>query len=345
MWRCVTLSQWATENPTINPFANCENISALGGAQMYWDELRYRYDNRDLYNPDRFVAAVERLFTYNRYKYQRLLATTTANYDMFENYKLQKAGSEITTYNENKTKTGTDTRTLNLQDQRTDNLTENKTDTPRVEVTQTNTPTLKTKETVTPTVKEEEVVTPTVKTKEIATPGVSTTTTVTPEGFTDEISRTTFDSSTYNAVEKTVHSAGLQGSTTVTPTGSDTKTTEVLSGNTTTVKEQKSGNIITENEYVSGTDTTVTSKTGTDTSVKTNTGTETTAKTGTDTLGHNTTDAHTGTESLGFNDRVDSGHMYREPQNAITDERRIALFTILNIILGDVEAATLLSVY
>ena len=345
MWRCVTLSQWATENPTINPFANCENIVALGGAQMYWDELRYRYDNRDLYNPDRFVASIERLFNYNRYKYQRLLATTTANYDMFENYKLQKAGTETTTYNENKTKTGTDTRTLNLQDQRTDNLTENKTDTPRVEVTQTNTPTLKTKETVTPTVKEEEVVTPTVKTKETATPGVSTTTTVTPEGFTDEISRTTFDSSTYNAVEKTVHSAGLQGSTTVTPTGSDTKTTEVLSGNTTTVKEQKSGNIITENEYVSGTDTTVTSKTGTDTTVKTNTGTETTAKTGTDTLGHNTTDAHTGTESLGFNDRVDSGHMYREPQNAISDERRVALFTILNIILSDVEAATLLSVY
>ena len=345
MWQCKSLKQWATENPTINPFTNCENISNLGGAQLYWDELRYRYDERVLYNPDRFVASIERLFDYNKYKYQRLLATTTANYDMFENYKLQKDGTETTTYNENKTKTGSDTRTLNLTDQRTDNLSENITDTPRVETTVTNTPTLKTKETVTPTVKEEEVVTPTVKTKETSTPGVSTTTTITPEGYTDEVSRTTFDSATYNAVEKNVHTAGVSGSTTVTPTGSDTKTTEVLSGNTTTVKEQKSGNIITENEYVSGTDTTVTSKTGTDSRAKTNTGTETTTKTGTDTLGHNTNDAHTGTESLGFNNRVDSGHMYREPQNALADERRIAIFTILNIILDDVESSTLLSVY
>lgn len=345
MWRCKTLKQWATENPTINPFENCENITSLGGAQLYWDELRYRYDERTLYNPDRFVAAIERLFDYNYYKYQRLLATTTANYDMFENYKLQKDGTETTTYDTSKTKTGTDTRTLNLQDQRTDNLTENKTDTPRVETTTTNTPTFKTRETITPTVKEEEVVTPTVKSKETMTPGVSTTTTSTPESYTDETSRTTYDSATYNAVQKNVHSAGTAGSTTVTPTGVDTKTTEVLSGNTTTVREQKSGSIVTDTEFLSGTDATVVSKTGIDTSVKTNTGTETTAKTGTDALAHNTTDAHTGTESLGFNNRVDSGHMYREPQNAISDERRIAIFTILNIILGDVEAATLLSVY
>lgn len=345
MWRCVTLEQWARENPTINPFENCSNIENLGGAQLYWDELRYRYDQRDLYNPDRFVSAIERLFDYNRYKYQRLLATTTAQYNMFDNYKLEKNGTETTTYNTSKTKTGSDTRTLNLQDQRTDNLAENKTNTPRVETTVTNTPTLKTRETITPTVKEQEVVTPTVKTKEIMTPGVSTTTTSTPESYTDETSRTTFDSAAYNAVQKNVHTAGTAGSTTTTPTGTDTKTTEVLSGNTTTVREQKSGTIVTDTEFVSGTDSTVTSKTGTDTSITTNTGTETTAKTGTDALAHNTTDAHTGTEALGFTNRVDSGYMYREPQNAISDERKIAIFAILNIILGDVEAATLLSVY
>lgn len=345
MWQCKSLRKWAEENPDVNPFAECYNIENLGGAEMYWEELQYRYDERTLYNPVRFVKTLERLFDYNKYKYQRLLATTTAQYDMFENYKLQKAGTETTTFNTSKSKTGTDTRTLNISDLRTDNLSESRTDTPRVEKTETTTPTLKTKETVTPTVKEIETVVPTVKTKETSTPGVSTTTSVTPEGYTDEISRTTYDSAAYNAVEKTVHSAGLSGSTTVTPSGIDTKTTEVLSGNTETTREQKSGNVITENEVISGNTTVVTSTTGQDTSSKTNTGTQTNAKTGTDTMGYNSSDAHTGTEALGFSDRVDSGHMYREPQNAIDDERRIAMFAILNIIMADVEAVALLSVY
>ena len=62
-------------------------------------------------------------------------------------------------------------------------------------------------------------------------------------------------------------------------------------------------------------------------------------------MGYNSTDTHTGTDSLGFSDRTDSGYMYREPQNAIKDERSIAYFAILNVILEDVERVTLLSVY
>lgn len=344
-WICISLNKWAEDNPDVNPFENCAQISQLGGADLYWQELLYRYGERTVYNPDRFVGALERLFEYNRYKYKRLLDTTTAVYPVFDNYKLAKSGTETTTHNTSKAKTGTDTHTLNLSDARTDNLNENVTETPRVETTETNTPNVKTKETVTPTVKEIETVKPTVKTKETSTPGVSTTTSITPESYVDETSRTTFDSLNYNAVQKTSHTASTAGSTTVTPTGHDEKITEVVSGDTETTREQKSGTIVTELERISGEDTKVTSKTGTDTTVKTNTGTQTTLKTGTDTMGYNSTDTHTGTDSLGFSDRTDSGYMYREPQNAIKDERSVAYFAILNVILEDVERVTLLSVY
>lgn len=344
-WVCISLNKWAEDHPNVNPFENCAQIDTLGGKDLYWSELLYRYGERTVYNPDKFVLALKRLFEYNRYKYKRLLDTTTAIYPVFDNYKLAKSGTETTTHNTSKTKTGTDTRTLNLTDQRTDNLSESETSTPRVETTETFTPNTKLKETVTPTVKEEETVTPTVKTKETSTPGVSTTVSSTPESYTDETSRTTYDDSAYNAVQKLSHTAGAAGSTTTTPTGHDEKISEVVSGNTKTVREQKSGTVITETERISGDDTKVTSKTGTDSIAKTNTGTQTTTKTGTDTMGYNSTDAHTGTDSLGFSDRADTGYMYREPQNAIKDERSVAYFAILNVIMEDVERVTLLSVY
>lgn len=346
MLKNKTLKEWKTENPNVNPFSGCHNITALGGADLYWEEFAYRYGDREIFNVDNFVRAVERVFLYNKYKYERLLATTIASYDMFTNYKVVKEGTETTTYNTTDAHTGTDTIIPNLQNQRTDNLTEGTTSTPGVSETITETPTLKTKETVTPTVKSKETVTPTVKTRETEVKGTTTTTTVTPEGYTDEISRTTFDSATFNPVEKKVHTAGVNGTTTVTPSGSgDTKTTEVLSGDTQKVNEIVSGNTITEYEAVSGNTQTVKTKIGSDTTSKTNTGTSTLSKTGTETTQYNSNKNKTGTESLGFSGRIDSGYMYREPQNAIKDEREIALFAVLDDVLSDVERATLLSIY
>lgn len=340
------VNEWVAEHPLINPFSACYNIANLGGADLYWAEFKYRYGEREIFNSEQFVSAVERIFLYNKYKYERLLATTLQEYDMFTNYKLQKAGSETNTYDVDDKHTGTDTRRPNIQKQRTDNLSQNETSTPRVETTTTETPTVKTKETVTPTVKSKDTTTPTVKTKETDIKGTVVTTTTTPEGYTDEVSRTTYDSSAYNAVQKTVHTAGLSGSTTVTPSGlGDTKTTEVLSGNTIVEHENVSGNVETVKEVVSGTNQTVESKTGTDTTVTTNTGTSTTNETGNETTEYNTTKSKDGTETLSFTNRVDSGYMYREPQNAIKDEREIAAFTILDDILSDVERATLLSIY
>ena len=165
-WRCVTLNEWAEEHPTTNPFSECENISNLGGADLYYEELCYRYGERTLYNPDRFVKAIERLFDYNKYKYQRLLETTLLEYDVFNNYTIEKLGSESHALSNSRGKTGTDTRTLNLSKLRTDNLSESITQTPGVSTTVTNTPTVKTRETMTPTVKEQTVETPTIKTKE-----------------------------------------------------------------------------------------------------------------------------------------------------------------------------------
>lgn len=265
---------------------------------------------------------------------------------MFSNYKVTKSGTETTTFNTTDAHSGTDTRTPTIQKQRTDNLTENITETPRVETTTTETPSLKTKETVTPTVKEKETVTPTVKTKETDIKGNITTVTTTPEGYTDEISRTTYDSSAYNAVEKTVHTAGVGGTTTTTPSGTgDTRTSEVLSGDTQTIRETLSGNTETVREVVSGNNSTVVSKSGTDQTAKTNTGTSTISESGNETMQYNSSKNKTGTESLGFANRTDEGYMYREPQNAIKDERDIARFAILDDILSDVERATLLSIY
>lgn len=346
MMKNKTLAEWAEENSDINPFENCTNIDNLGGAILYWEEMLYRYSERELFNENRFVATIERLFNYNGYKYKRLLQTTTATYDMFSNYKLQKEGTETNTLNISDNHTGTDTRTPNLTKTRTPDLTEVKTSTPGVSETTTETPTIKTKETITPTVKTRQTETPTVKTKETDVKGTTTTTTTTPEGYIDELSRTTYDSTNYNAVQKNVHSVSSNATTTVTPSGTgDTKTTEVLSGNTITDNEVVSGNTITEFEAVSGNNITVKTKTGNDTTNTTNTGTEKITDTGTETTQYNNTKAKTGTDALSFTNRIDSGYMYREPQNAIKDERDIAVFAILDVVLSDVERATLLSIY
>ena len=342
----ILLGEWAENHPDINPFSGCRNIENLGGAELYWDEFLYRYSEREIFKPANFVAAIQRVFNYNYYKYKSLLATTVATYNMFDNYKVTKEGTETTTFNTTDAHSGSDTRTPTITKTRTDNLSENKTLTPRVEETTTETPTVKTKETFTPTVKTKETVTPTVKTKETDVKGTTMTTTVTPESYTDEHSRTTYDSQVYAPTEKKVHTAGASGSTTVTPSGTgDTKTTEVLSGNTLTENEVVSGNNETVKEVLSGNTTTVKSKTGTDSVAITNTGTSAVAETGTEQMAYNSSKIKTGTEALGFTNRTDSGYMYREPQNAIKDERDIAMFTLIDPILSDIERATLLSIY
>ena len=96
-------------------------------------------------------------------------------------------------------------------------------------------------------------------------------------------------------------------------TGTNEKITEYLSGNTQTIKSQS--------------------------------GTDTVRKTGTETTQYNTTVSDTGTDTLSFNGRRDSGYMYRNPQDVIEDERKVAKFSLIDVILIDVEQVTLISVF
>lgn len=320
-----TLNDWALENPTVNPFTDCLNITTYGGAKLFYDEFLYRYGEREIFKPTQFVSAVERIFTLNSYKYTRLYQTTVLPYDIFTNYKVQKSGSETNTINMQKTGTGQSTRTPTLTETTTPNLSQ----------TETFTPTIKSRETTTPTLKTKETVTPTVKSQETDAIGVSTTTTSTPDSYTELTSRTTYDDANYKPVESMSHTGVAGGTSTTTPSGSNVKTTEVLSGNTITENEVVSGNTIKETETLSGNNTTL----------RTSTGTTQKSMSGTDTTQSSNSDTNTGTEVLSFTDRIDEGYMYREPQNAIRDERDIAMFAMLDTILTDVERATLLSIY
>lgn len=349
------LSEWASEHPLANPFSNCQNITNLGGADLYWDEFKYRYGEREIFNVDGFVGAVERVFKFNKYKYERLLATTTATYNMFDNYKLAKDGTERTTYDLTKANSGTDTYGKGSVVTVADNIKITTTSTPEVETTVKETPGAKMKETVTP--QTTEIVESALghKIKETTEKGISATTTVKPEGYTDELSKTTYDDATnYNKVQKMVRTAGVSGETKVEyDDGQDTKTTEYLTdgqGNpykdTTKTSYQQGSKVETVVELVDETyNETVTSKTGSDEVEEAHSGTKTSTGSGSDTIEHGLTVDTDGDETLTFEDRVDSGYMYREPQNAIKDERDIAVFAILDTILSDVERATLLSIY
>lgn len=335
------LKKWATENPSLNPFTTCLNINTYGGADLFWNEFLYRYGERDIFDEDNFVFAVKRVFVINEYKFERLYNTTVAPYNIFTNYKVEKKGSETNTINMTKTGSGQDARTPNLTVTRTPNLTE--TTTPNLSQNETFTPSVKTKETITPTVKTKETVTPTVKTKETTTQGVSITTTSTPDSYEQTTSRTTYDNLTVAPVEKVTHTGQTGGTSVVTPTGNNTNINEVMSGDTQTVNEVLSGNTEKVTETLSGTNSTVTTKSGTSTVAST--GNETSKTTGTDTTSHSSSEQNGGTEVLSFTGRTDEGYMYREPQNAIRDERDIARFALVNDILEDVERATLLSIY
>lgn len=350
MTKNTTLKEWKTKNPMINPFSGCYNIANLGGAELFWSEFYYRYAEREIFREDGFVPAIERVFLFNQYKYERLLATTQQVYDMFENYKLQKAGSEQTSYDLSDTLSGTDTFTKGTTSTTTDGITITTTETPRVETTTTDTPAAKIKETVTPQTEEVTEFEKGITMAEETTKAIVTTTTVTPESYTDTTKVTTYDDTTnFNNVSQVSHIGSAGGTTEVTPSnGKDIVTTKpVGTGKDTTTTSYADGSKIERvTELVDDThNTRVVSKTGNDQTTEVHSGTKSTAATGSDTTRYGKTKDTDGTETLSFQNRVDSGHMYREPQNAIKDERDIARFAILDDILSDVERATLLSIY
>lgn len=349
-WVCISLNKWADDHPNVNPFENCAQIDSLGGADLYWQELLYRYGERTLYNPDRFILALKRLFEYNRYKYKRLLDTTTAVYPVFDNYKLSKAGSEKTTYDVSDTNSGTDIFKKGSKSTLTDGITITTTKTPRVETTTSETPGAKIKETVTPQTEEKTEFQKGITTKEETERGISTTVTRTPESYTDTISKTTYDDTVnfYN-VQQNSRVGAVGGEEVTRPSeGKDTVTVSPVGNgkDTTTVSYVNGSKIETTVELVGDTkNTTVVSKTGIDTDQEVHTGTKSTEGSGQDETVHGKKTTKDGSETLSFTDRADTGYMYREPQNAIKDERSIAYFAILNVILEDVERVTLLSVY
>ena len=328
----ILLKDWVVENPTTNPFTNCRNVTQLGGSDVLWAEFQYRYKNEEIYSPDDFVAAVERCFIQNEYKYTKMLASMGIIYNPLNNYLVNKEGSEVKTLNLSKGKTGTETVTPNLTT----------TSTPHVTTTTTETPTLKIKETQTP------VETPTVKTKTTETPRVEKTITTTPADYTDSTSKTTFDNTQdLKAVQSVsrVYDAQHPETTTEVPTsGTNETTNEVVSGNTRTVTSH-TGDDETET-VTTGTNEKVTEYlSGNTQTIKSQTGSDTVTKTGTESTQYNTTVSDTGTDTLSFNARKDSGYMYRNPQDVVEDERKIANFSLIDVIMIDVEAVTLISVY
>lgn len=372
----ITLAEWAEENPTINPFTNCTNITQLGGADLYYSEFIFRYGERYLFRPTTLVSDIQRVFLYNSVKFSRLLNSLNSSYDVFSNYRVEKTGDEITNFDTDRTKTGTEALGINLTQTETPRetetitespqLTERKTETPRVETTITETPAeIKT---VLETPNLTETTTPNITTStdgtvtETSTPRVSTTTSTTPLGYTDvtATSRTTYDSSSYNPVESVnlthTPSSGTE-IVTVTPTSgtnevetiTDTEVTQTGTSTlartgTNTTRTSMSGTNTTETSQT-GTNTTETSQSGTNTIEKEMGGSNTILKTGTNTTTFNTTASKTGDETLSFVDRVDSGYMYRSPQDALEDEIKLARWSLIDLILQEVEQKVCLSVY
>lgn len=343
----MLLKEWVLINPDVNPFSTCYNIENLGGAELYWEEFKYRYKQREIFDPDEFVNAIKRCFVYNSYKYEKLYETTQVEYNMLHNYLVEKVGQEQNTLNLSKQKTGTDTVTPNITITETPAVTTTKTETPTTSLQETTTPNLTEATTKTPRVETTTTETPRVKVRETETPRVSTTTTTSPANYTDAMSKTTFDSDTFNPVQTTTRTYDANHPETVitTPTdGTNIKLTEPTEGTNTTVVSQN------------GTETTNTTKTGSQTKTSTytsgnvqtitsQTGNNTERKTGTESTQYNTNVSDTGTETLAYLNRKDQGYMYRPPQDAIEDERKVAIFSLLDIILSDIEQATLISIY
>lgn len=344
----ITLNDWVETYPSLNPFTGCRNVELLGGSDLMWEEFKYRYGERELYDQSRFALEVSRVFLINEYKFTTMLRSLNIEYSPLDNYLVEKIGAEQNNINTSKNKTGTETTTPNLTTTKTPTVTTTTTVTPTLKTKETTTPDLTEDKTFTPTTEDTSVETPTVKTKTTETPRVSKTTTTRPADYTDNLSKTTFDDTTnLKAVQSTSRIYDDNNPETVTestPNGTNESISEVVSGNTTT-KLSHTGNdkTVTKN---TGTSTKVTEYlSGNNTTQVSHSGTETDHKTGTEQTTFNTSVADTGTETLTFVGRKDKGYMYRNPQDAIRDEREIAAFSLIDVILKDVEQATLLSVY
>lgn len=342
----ITLREWVLKNPDVNPFEDCANIVQLGGADLYWSEFQYRFKKREIFDEDEFVNAIKRVFLYNSYKFTKLYQSTVLTYNPLNNYLVEKLGAEQNALNLSKLKTGTDTVTPNITITETPNVTTTKVETPTTSMSETTTPNIEEETVREPDLNKTTTDTPRVTTTETETPRVSTTTTTHPAGYTDSTSKTTFDTSTYNPVQQTARAYDANNPEVV--------TVEPVSG--TNEKETSQTGTNTSETEETGTETTTKTTTGTNTKITTFTsgnintqtsqsGTNREVKTGTESTQYNSTVADTGTETLTYQNRKDQGYMYRPPQDAIEDERKIAIFSLLDIILSDVEQATLISVY
>lgn len=341
----VSLKEWAVAHPNVNPFTNCVNVAQFGGADFLWAEYKYRYGNREVFYPDDFVNEVERVFRINTYKFMSLLATTQANYDMFTNYQVEKIGSEETEFDKDKTHTGNDTLTLNSTSTERPAEVINKVTTPTTEITETETPELTKTEVSTPRVVDSTLKTPNTQTETVETPRVSTTAEHTPLGYTESTSKTTFDNLSHKPVEMVTHTPSTGSEITVTTPTTGTNTTVSTTTGTETTELSHTGTNTVQTD-TTGTNTKVTGYTnGNVTEQETHSGQNVVQKTGTEMQGYNSSNSEEGTETLTFRNRMDKGFMYRPPQDAIKDERTIAMFSLVDIILKDVEAATLVSVY
>lgn len=342
-----TLYTWEQENPNVNPFEGCTNIDNLGGAEFLWTEFLYRYGNKEVFDPEKFPYALKRVFVINQYKFAKMLASLSLQYNPLDNYRVEKTGSENRSLNNTRNKTGTETEAPLTTSTETYNLSTNEVMTPTTKMLETEVPNQTTTETFTPTTEDTTVREPDITSTTTDTPGVKTKTTTKPADYTDEQSKTTYDSQTYSAVAKNTrqYSQTYPEETTVEYIGNGENVSEVNQTGTETTTLSHTGHDTTVSEVHGTNEKTTEYKSGNVTTNTGKTGTVATAKTGTDTLTFNTTVADAGSNNLSFVNRKDSGFMYRNPQDAIKDERLIANFSLIDVILTDCEQATLVSVY
>lgn len=310
--------------------------------------------------------------TLNKEKTKTGTDTTTPNLTTTETPRV------VTTEVETPTIKTRETETPNLTENitKTPNTTKTTTETPGVKTRETVTPNVTEASTRTPNTVTNTIETPRVRTEETETPNTVKTTVTTPTDYSDSTSKTTYDNTLstklVSVVERDFDSdetaeETLTGSVTkVSEFTAGTNSTQVSNTGTETNNKTTTGSTITDKEVISGSNSTSERLSGTETEGKTKTGTNTTnfeyvsgntttetsqngtntiTKTGQQEVEYDTSETDAGTEELSFLNRTDSGYMYRPPQDAIEDERKIAIFSILDIVLSDVERATLISVY
>ncbi len=283
-------------------------------------------------NESRQLIALS-LFSLYGASWEKEYATLSAQYNPIENYNMvEEMTDDITTRergtrstrtpNLSRAKSGTETETLNLQDQRTLNTQHTKTGTETETFNLQDQRTLNTQHAKTGT---EQLA---ANDQEVTTPALQTVTGDAVYGFNSGTAVNT-DTRTENAT----------GTNTVVTTKSDTTTfnlTEVDTGTDTTAK--------------TGTDATQYNVTEADT------GTDTTAKTGTDTMQYGTTETETGTDTTAYTGTDTDTRNYKltrsgnigvtTSQQMLQAERDLWLWNYFNdVIFPDIDKALTLCVY